>query len=95
VSTTKHTKHTKKRQEQKIAKQRVRKKLATPLRGESIVGVDYLVDSFNQLCAAFLSCDSCVSWLMISSCGVETARRRWIDDRPRACLTGPRHRGAA
>jgi hypothetical protein len=69
--------------------------LDIPLRGELIVGVDYPVDSFNQLCAAFLSCVSSVSWLMFSSSGDETASPQWIDDRPRACLTGPRHRGAA
>jgi hypothetical protein len=40
------------------------------------------------LCAAFLSCVSSVSWLKFSSSGVETARPRWIDDRPRACFTG-------
>jgi hypothetical protein len=67
--------------------------LDIPFRGELIVGVDYPVDSFNQLCAAFLSCDSRVSWLMSSSSGLETARPRWIDDRPPACFTGPRHRG--
>ena len=73
----------------------VRKKVEIPLRWELIVGVDCPIDSFNQLCAAFLSCDSCVSWLMISYSGRESARRRWIDDRPRACLAGPRHCGAA
>jgi hypothetical protein len=67
--------------------------LDIPFGGELIVGVDYSVDSFNQLCAAFLSCDSRVSWLMSSSSGLETAHVRWIDNRPRVCFTGPRHRG--
>jgi hypothetical protein len=52
--------------------------LDIPLRGELFVDMDYLVDSFNQLCAAFLSCDSSVSWLIFSSSGRETARLRWI-----------------
>jgi hypothetical protein len=69
--------------------------LDIPLRGELIGGVDYPVGSFNQLFAAFLSCVSCVSWLMFSSSGLNTARPQWIDDRPRACSTGPRHYGAA
>jgi hypothetical protein len=79
----------------KFAKAKVRVELDMPFRGALIVGVDYPVDSFNQLCPAFLSCVSSVSWLMFSSSGLETAHPRWIGDRPRACFTGPRHRGAA
>jgi hypothetical protein len=95
VLTTKHTKHTKRRQEPKFWNAKVRMELDIPLRGELIVGADYPVGSFNQLCAAFLSCVSCVSWLMFSSSGLNTARPQWINDRPLAWLTGPRHRGAA
>jgi hypothetical protein len=88
------TKLTKKRQMLKFANVKVQTEVDMPLRGELMVGVDHPVDSFNQLCAAFLSCASRVSWLMFSSTGLETARPRRIDDRPRACMTGPRHRGA-
>jgi hypothetical protein len=74
----------------KFANAKVRMELEMSWRGELIVDVDYLVDSFNQLCPGFVSC---VSWLMFWSTGLETTRPRWIDDRPRSGLIGPRDRG--
>jgi hypothetical protein len=73
----------------KFASMKVRMELDAPFRGKLIAGLDFPVDSFNQMSLAFLSCDSCVSWLMFSSAGLLTACPRWIDDRPPACFTGP------
>ena len=59
-----------------------RKKALKRLPNELTVGVDYPVESFNQLCLVFLSCDSSVSWLTYFSSGLETARGRWTDHGP-------------